>query len=58
MLNQYRVSRNNYEEIVFRFIVFRMSFKQIAKELRLNKKTVRDTIRKYWFTGYPETKNE
>lgn len=54
MPNQYKVSRNTYQEIVFRFIVLRMNFTQIAKQLRLNKKTVRDTIRKYWNTGYPE----
>jgi DNA-binding CsgD family transcriptional regulator len=58
MANQYQVSRKTYEEIVYRFI-FGKSFTQIAKELRLNKKTVRDTIRKYWYTGYPEEiKNE
>jgi len=58
MGNQYQVSRKTYEEIVFRFIVLGKSFKQIAKELRLNKKSVRDTIRKYWFTGYPESRTE
>jgi len=53
MPNQYQVSRKTYEEIVYRFI-FGKNFTKIAKELKLSKISVKNTIRKYWYTGYPE----